>query len=179
MSIVTSAIIEDTLHTPTRRELRYLFTDHVSRTHHIRKIVGGAAFDEVADLIVVAARLEDQLDEGELIRSEKRVMRGEDALSVVQNPIHSTDKKIAKYLIRKMMRAGKSDDPARREKAIFLAIVLKPLVDWMKANLTNAQIRNFLDITNPQLVAMNNRLHKVYLHHADLISFLDTFEDWE
>jgi len=179
MSITLTEIIEDSLHTPTRRELRYRLTDHVGGEYVTRKIVDSPAFDAVADLAATATQVEAQLDEEEQERIEKRVLRGGDVLALVQTPIHSTDKKLAKKLIRALMRAGKSDDPAEREKAIYLAIMLKPLVDWMAANLSPAQIRNFLDITAGQLSAMNTRLNKVYSHYADLLSFLDTFENWD
>ena len=87
------------------------------------------------------------------------------SLVITQNSKYSTQKRIAKKLIRWMMR----------EKDIRIVLWLEPLITWIKVDsgYTNAQIRSFLDIDVDQLQKMNRRI-KAILEDPDTIKSTKT-----
>ena len=145
---------------------RSQFIDQLSNTYVYAKLVP-TGFDTNADMLSMYADLDTGLDEGEINQQIEDVENGIDVLPVVLNPKHSTFNKIAKALIRHMMR---TKDP-------YLVITLEPLIVYLKANFTNAQIRNRLNITNAQLSKLNNRVNAILNNKADFVIYGDNAED--
>lgn len=158
MSIVSSRVVEDAAQKDGRRYLRYGHTDHngVEHVTHVRLVPA----DFIADADGDAARQELFLDEVERQQAISRIEGGEDSLAVVNSFDHSTQKELAKSLVYEMVR--------RRDP--YFVLLLEPLIEWIKASFTAAQIRNFLDITSAQLTTMNNKYNLIITNKADLLA---------
>ena len=158
MTIVSSRIVEDAAQKDGRRYLRYGHTDHNSKEHvtHVRLVAAAFVADPDAD----APRQATALDESERGEAISRVESGEDALTVVNSFDHSTQKELAKALIYEMVR--------RRDP--YFVLLMEPLIEWIKANFTNVQIRNFLDITASQLTTLNTKYNAIIASKADLLA---------
>ena len=158
MSIVSSRIVEDAAQKDGRRYLRYGHTDHNATEHvtHVRLVPA----DFVADADSDASRQEASLDESERGEAISRVESGEDALTVVNSFDHSTQKELAKALVYEMVR--------RRDP--YFVLSMEPLIDFIRANFTAPQIRNFLDITAAQLTKLNTKYNAIIANKADLLT---------
>lgn len=80
-----------------------------------------------------------------------RFAADDNSLTWVLNPKWSTGKRIAKKLIRWMMR----------ERDPRIVIWLEPLINYLDANYTPTQLANFLDITIPQLQKMDAKIQAI------------------
>jgi hypothetical protein len=122
----------------------------VQLTHMIGPIVADPGFDAAVDAQSKATELLAQEMTTEDEGAQERVW-DEDSLYITQNPRWSTDRRIAKKLIRWMMR---EQDPR-------IVIALEPLIDYIRANYTAAQIAAWLDLTIAQVLKMNRRINAV------------------
>jgi len=156
MSIVSSIVFQDHAESDGRRYIQYQHTDHLGAKHHsgMRLVPAAFSLDATADGVLTEA----SLDEGEAQGAIDRVESGEDALVVANSFIHSTQKNIAKALIRHMV--------ATRD--VYFALAMESLVDFIRATFTNPQIEGFLDITNAQLITLNNKYNAVINAKTDL-----------
>ena len=163
-------IISHTLHSSTsngsRIDVTYKFTDHLGKDYLYAKLVP-IGFDTNADMLSMYADLDTGLEEGEINQQIEDVENGIDVLPVVKSPKHSTSKKIAKALIRHMMR---TKDP-------YLVIALEPLIVYLKTNYTNTQLKNFLNINTAQLTKLNKRVNAILNNKADFVIYGDNAED--
>ena len=157
MSIVSSRVVEDAAQKDGRRYLRYGHTDHNGLEHvtHVRLVPADFNADPDGD----AARQELSLDTSERQQAISRIEVGEDSLAVVNSFDHSTQKELAKALIYEMVR--------RRDP--YFVLLLEPLIEWIKANFSAAQIQSFLDITSAQLTILNNKYNAIIAIKADLL----------
>ena len=165
MTIQSHTLLSDTPN-GNRRDVLYQFTDQLSKTYEYAKLVP-TGFDTNADMLSMYADLDTGLDEGEINQQIEDVENGIDVLPVVKNPKHSTSKKIAKALIRHMMRTR---DP-------YLVIAIEPLIVYLKTNYTNTQLKNFLNINTAQLAKLNNRVNAILNNKADFVIYGDNAED--
>jgi len=138
----------------------YRFTDHVGGTHDVNRYVSNTTDHDAAMTALVSA-IDIRMIENEVSSAESRVESGEDSLDIVNNPIHSTTKRLAKRLIFWMMRTR---DP-------LVVILLEPLILDIRATLTVPQIETFLDLTNAQVIKMNNRINNILDNKADFLAF--------
>ena len=166
MSIVSSVVFIDHAEKDGRRYLQYRHQDHLGFFHHssLRLVPSSFVLDAAADGVLI----EISLDEGEAGNAINRVEFGEDSLVVANSFIHSTQKNIAKKLIRHMVSTG---DP-------YFALAMESLVDFIRATFTAPQIENFLDITSAQLTTLNNKYNAIIAIKADLET-ADVQEEFE
>jgi len=143
MSIVSSVVAEDGAEQGNTgvKFIRFEFTDHEGVVHtHFRYKKYPVATNAEAERVSLIPELESILDEGE----QKQAWFADNPLDLVLTPSHSTQRKIARYVIRRLMRSDELEDIRR----------CKPLLKYMDANLTDAQIRTLLGITAAQLVKL-------------------------
>ena len=160
MSIISHNVII-TPQSGTRDNVVYEFTDHIGGVTVVNKLLP-YAFDTDADALSMYPQIEEHLAEKEGASGETMVERGLDVLSYVQAVDHTTTKIVVKRIIRRMMR----------ERNPYMVIVLEPLIIYLRANYTNAQLMTFLDITAGQATKLNTRINAI----LDNRTFLDTFD---
>lgn len=158
---IVSHDVTTTPQSGTRDNAVYTFTDHVGGTTVINKLVP-YAFDVDVDAASMYDQVAANLAEQEETIGEAMVESGLDVLAYVQAVDHTTTKKVVKRIIRYMMR----------ERNPYIVIVLEPLIIYLRANYTNAQLMTFLDITAGQATKLNTRVNAILDNQA----FLDTFD---
>jgi len=124
--------------------------DNVQSTHEIGPIVADAGFDASAH----ANKKAQQLLTGAANDEDNQIIErveSEDSLTITLNPKWSTSKRIAKKLIRYMMR----------ERDPRIVVALEPLIDYLRANYNANQLANWLDITTQQVLKMNRRINAI------------------
>ena len=166
MAIVSHQTIEDSAQADGRRHLRYEFIDHLGETYIHGPITVASDFDADADRITKVSKMEVRIKEREEGDIQQSAESGEDVLTLVLNPTYSTSKRIAKKLIRFMMR---KKDP-------YLVIALEPLINYLRANYNAAQLKSFLDISTAQAQKMNARIDTILNNKTDLLSAVDNME---
>jgi hypothetical protein len=149
MSIV-SHTVTTTKQSSTRKNAVYTFTDHIGGLTHVNKLVANN-FNTETDALSMYARIVEGLVDSEESEIEAKVEAGEDVSALVLATNHTTAKNIVKKLIRYMMRTR---DP-------YLVIALEPLIIYLRANYTGAQLISFLDITAGQATKMNQRINAI------------------
>ena len=174
-TIITSEIFRNRLLADGRRRIRYRYVieDNASATqeYFIGPFHRPGAWDVAGNLSVYGSALLDQLKDDEDSQAEE--IKATDALTFTQNPKFSTEKRIAKKLIRWMMR----------EKDPRIVLWLEPLLTHLDENYTNTQLSNFLDLTIPQLAKMKRRINAILEQPAsrktckELIAEFDDEED--
>ena len=167
MSIV-SHTVSTSPQSSTRMNVVYDFLDHVGGHTFVRKLVQNA-FDTNADALSMYDRVAEGLAEGEESKAVSDTENGEDVLADVTGAVHSTPKKMAKKLIYHMMRTR---DP-------YLVIALEPLIVYLRANYTNAQLIVFLDLTAAQATKMNSRINAILDNKSVFTTYDDNAEDIE
>jgi len=130
-----------------RRYVRFRFVDHLGGSHWSGPMLLDGAADYDAIRLSAVPRVESDLDEQEQGEACSRLENGEDALVVVNSAQHSTMKKLAKKIIRYAMR----------NRDVHLLIALEPLITYLRATYTGAQIANFLDVDLPTLSRIAQR----------------------
>ena len=153
-SIVSVVVDRDT--GGERRRLNYTITleDNGNNQHEFKvgPIVTDGDFDANTGGITTANDLLEQQAKGEDDGVITLVYeQGGNALTLTLNPKWSTSKRIAKKLIRWMMR----------EKDPRIVIFLEPLIDYLQANYNATQMANFLDITVAQVLKVNSRVNAI------------------
>ncbi len=168
-SVISAQLISSRLQRSGRRSVRYRFVlaDNAAAETVVR--VGPksvpAGFDTDADMITVGeALLKSRAIDERLDR--KRVHPTDDPLSYVLDAKWAAPRRMARTLIRWMM---KEQDP-------LIVIFLEPLIVYLKANYTAAQLRNFLDLTPAQLTRMNRRINAVLSDSGTVKDQLVLFE---
>jgi hypothetical protein len=151
----------------SRVYVTYRFTDHVAGTHDVNRYVPDDTDHDQAMLDLIPSVNSRMIDD-EVNQVQGRVESGEDPVVVVNNPVHSTTKRLSKKLIFWMMR----------ERDPYIVILLEPLIIDIRANFTASQIANFLDITIAQVTRLNARIDQILDNKADLIAFRDGDEDF-
>jgi len=151
-SVISNTIILDKGTQDRRIAFRIILEDNENNqeTIDIGPIVADATFD--ADAAVIQAginALESKLS-GEDSDQESLAEDGE-ALSRALNPRWSTTKRIAKRLIRWMMR----------ERDPRIVIMLEPLINYIQQNYNANQIANLLDISTQQVLRLNRRVNAI------------------
>lgn len=199
MSIVSSVTKYDNrVQKSGRRRVLYELTDHLGGVHkrggHQLKsysvlpstpeVIGNQSYDLVFDeasnesvlwdggawqtyRTQLHAQQELELNKKEVLGMVEGIDNGDDPLPLIQSPEHSTSKQLAKKAIRHMM---KMRDP-------FIVITLKPLINYLRANYTNAQLVSFLDLTTAQAIKMNNRINAVLDNKTIYETFDQNAED--
>lgn len=154
MSISSQQILWDKTLVSGNRYVLYEFTDHVSKTHQRGPKLVGSSFDADADLLAMVSVVEAQLEEGEHDQLRQKIVEdGANSLDVVQNdPVHSTSKKLAKFLIYWMM------DLRRSQCVVKVVLALKDLLLYVHDTLTQNQVENWLDISSAQYTKMKTKI---------------------
>jgi hypothetical protein len=167
MAIVSHAITT-TAQSPTRVNAAYIFTDHTGGTVKLSKLVG-VGFDTEADALAMYNGISRAQAASEAAQSIEKLEAGADPVALVLNVTHATSKSIAKKLIFHMMR----------ERDPFIVIILEPLIVYLRAELTGAQLLAFLDLTPAQGVRLNTRINAILDNKAALLSADANREDIE
>lgn len=145
----------------------YRFTDHVAGTHDVNRLVP-ATTDHAQALIDLTPIVALRIIEQEVNTAQARVEAGEDSLVVVDNPVHSTSKRLAKALLFWMMR----------ERDPYIVLLLESLILDIRATYTLQQVANFLDLTSEQVTRLNTRIDQILNNKADLLAFRDNSENF-
>ena len=155
------------------RYVRHSFTNHIGEVIQSPIFKVPASWAETEYLAIRTAMIpsvELHQEEGEEVSALSIVESGDDVLALTLDPKYSTSKKIAKKLIRYMMR---EHDPR-------IVIALEPLIVYLRANYTNAQLKTFLDLTTLQAQKMNQRINAVLDNKATVFDAFDSaYEDIE
>ena len=167
MSIVSHTVTTSP-QSATRMNAHYAFTDHVGGVHSVRKLVSNT-FDTEADALAMYDRVAEGLVSAEEQAILGMVENGEDIQSTILNPVHSTTKELVKKAIRYMMR----------ERNPYIVIALEPLINYLRANYTGAQLITFLDITSEQATKMNNRINAILDNKSAFTTFDSNAEEIE
>jgi len=118
--------------------------------HNIGPIVAAQGFNAPQHANQKAQQLLDGNADAEDSGVVERI-ETEDSLTLTLNPKWSTSKRIAKRLIRWMMR----------ERDPRIVIALEPLLDYLAANYNANQLANWLGITTQQVLKMNRRINAI------------------
>lgn len=145
----------------------YAFTDHVGVDHEVNRLVSNTT-DHPQALIDLTPIINTRMIENEVSGAPGRVEAGENPLVLVNNPVHSTTKRLAKELLFWMMR----------EREPIIVIWLEPLILDIRANFTAVQMENFLDLTAAQVTKLNNRINNILDNKADIQAFLDNSDEF-
>ena len=145
----------------------YAFTDQVGVDHHVNRLVP-ASTDHPQALIDLTPVVDARMIEEEVEAAAGRVLDGENPEQIVNNPVHTTTKRLAKRLLFWMMR----------ERDPYIVILLEPLIVYIRANFNAAQIANLLDLTTDQVTRLNTRINRILDNKDDFIAFRNDAEDF-
>jgi len=159
MPIVISEIFSDDIQRNDERIVYYLFTFHNGDKIKHGPCTLQAGDDAVAHMALIVLECEQRRADLEPIKAVRRIMNGENPLTLAQSPAHTTTKKYVKALLRRAMRERKPD----------LLLKLEPLINYLRVTYTNTQLANFLDVTTNQLGRINTR-------YNDLIAIKTTLD---
>ena len=153
-----------------QRKVGVSHTDHLGVVHKRLPVIISSNFVDEAEkqtyLSNAATAYENNLDNNEQTDSVNSV----DIVDYILFPKHSTAKKIAKYLVRLIIR----------EKDVVLVIKLKPFILYLNANFSDIQLINLLDITQTQLNRLRARIKDIYsapVQSKSLEDILTEFND--
>lgn len=166
MTIVSHYTQADTHTQKLRRYVRHFFVDHLGATHtHGFSLLAATLTDVDYDAIRAAlvAGVETGLAEAEYHNLISMIESGEDVLPAILSPAHATSADLAKRVIRYMMR----------ERDPRIVIALEPLITYLRANYTGAQLRNFLDLTVAQAQKMDARINAILDNKAAVFDAFD------
>lgn len=163
MGIVSSVIFDDHVQADGTRQIIEKHTDHVGVEYLIKLVERSLAYDAVAAMNARVASLNESLARGEDEAAYSRIVAGEDILTVVNSPVYSTAKRLAKKIIYFLMRSRNSD-----ENLVRLIVLVEPLLAYLEANYNPSQLASFLDITLGQLTKMNNKRIALLAAAADV-----------
>lgn len=153
-SIIASEVFRNRLLADGRRRIRYKFTieDNQSQTEDlfIGPLHRPGDWDVSGNLAYYGDHMLESMQDIEDEEACDSELKG-NSLTITLNPRWSTSKRIAKKLIRWMMR----------ERDPRIVIWLEPLITYLEANYTNTQLANFLDLTIPQLAKMKVRINAI------------------
>jgi len=145
----------------------YRFTDHVGGTHDVNRYVSNTT-DHAQALLDLIPDINARMIEQEVDSAVSRVESGEDPVVLVNNPDHSTTKRLTKALLYYMMR----------ERDPLFVILLEPLILDIRANFTAVQMAAFLDLTAAQVTKLNGRINNILDNKADFLAFENDSEDF-
>lgn len=177
MTIVSSIVAEDGSEQASTgvKYLRFEFTDHEGKVYgHFGYGKYPIATDSDTKRLELVPKLETALDETE----QKEAWGSEDPLVLTLAPSHSTQKKIAKYIVRQLMLTRDVEDIIRAKSFLL----------YLNANFTDQQLRNLLDITQSQLTSMRTKVKRIWEDtyagetYEDIISNVDAVlevEEWD
>lgn len=153
-SVVSVVIDRDT--GGERRRVNYTITlednDAVQHEFKVGPVMADADFDANAYGVTRSTQmLEEQAEQEDEGTINLVYEQGGNALTLTLNPKWSTSKRIAKKLIRWMMR----------EKDPRIVIFLEPLIDYLQANYNATQMATWLDITVAQVLKVNSRVNAI------------------
>lgn len=150
MAIVSSIILETSIQTDGRRWIREKHTDHLGFLHFAQYLTN-ADSDINAIMLARIPFINSMLIENE---EQKLISKFEeernDPTTYTFN--FTTKQAFLRRLIRYIMN----------HKDVKLILAIKPLIDWLKANYTAAQIATYLGITIVVLGRINTRLDAIF-----------------
>jgi hypothetical protein len=168
MATITDVVIE-TEDSNSRKKVTYtvILTDNDggTRTHKIGPINGDSDYDPIAQAPAIGISVLAGFESDEEAQAEAAIETG-DTLTLTLNPKWSSSKRIAKRLIRYMMR--------QRDPRIVIA--LEPLIQYLKANYNATQMANFLDITTAQVLKLNRRVNAILQDSGTVKAQLTVFD---
>lgn len=151
---VVSVVGEETGQSPRRVTYTIVLEDNEgTQTSHQ---VGPMTIGDSDDANAIGQQKADQLlsqkqEQEEVELPQEHYDESINPLTFTLNAKFSSDKKIAKKLIRWMMR----------ERDPRIVIWLEPLIQYLRDNFTARQIANFLDITTEQVIKLNQRVNTI------------------
>lgn len=158
-----SIIIEDNLQVDGRRHITEQHTDEHGRKHLVN-YPAEASTDVQTVMLARVPYLEQDLVNNDIETSLHRLEDGENPLTM------EFDYCTAKQAARKMILY------AMENKAPWLLLLLKPLVEYLKQTYTATQIANYLGITVEQLTRIWARYNAILDQEAFLLADTDLAE---
>lgn len=143
MGIISSIIAADNIQKDGRRAIIELHTDHLGKKYQVFYRASISA-DINAIMLARVPSIETNLAEAEEDKLIGDVEAGLNPLNIA--PDYTTVQKAHRKMVRWVMR----------NKA-HIAVKLIPLVNWLKANYTAAQIATYLGVTTAIVLKINNR----------------------
>ena len=166
--MIVSHTVTTSPQSSTRMNAVYVFTDHVGGTKTIRRLVSNA-LDTNADALSLYSAIENRLSILEINKAISMLEEGKDITSLAITPIYNTSKNLVKAVFRHIMKVK---DP-------YLVLAMEPLIIYIRANYTNAQIINLLDFTAEQASKMNTRINAILDNAAAFTTYNTNAEDIE
>lgn len=163
MSIVSSVIYEDKTQADGTRDIVEVHTDHLGVDHLVFLFGRASDYDESVGMAAHVTGIEESLAWTEDNSAYGRIESGDGVLDVVNSPVHSTAKRIAKKLLYMLMRSKNDED-----NLVRMVVLLEPLLAYLQANYNGSQLANFLDITVGQVSKMNDKRAALLLAAADV-----------
>lgn len=150
MPIISQKILANNLQVSGKRRVSYEYTTHTGGILNVLSVEVEGGADINADMLSRIPALE-----GGLIESETNIFNGDPLTTVFK---YTTKKTV----IRKMLIKAMQDE---NPKAL---LKLKPIIDWVRASYTGAQIANYLEITTQQAQKLATRFDALVLVQSTL-----------
>ena len=164
---VVSTFVKSLSPSGNRVYVTYAFMDQVGVIHEVNRYVASTTNHPQA-LIDLTPVVDARMIEEEVSAAPGRVEAGENPETIVNNPVHTTTKRLAKRLLFWMMR----------ERDPQIVILLEPLIVFIRANFTAGQIATLLDLTTAQVTRLNTRINRILDNKADFVAFQDDTEEF-
>ena len=150
MAIISSQVIEDQAQKDGRRSIRERHIDHLG-TYHFVQYLADVGMDINAIMLARIPFINTMLVDNE---EQKLISKFEEEHSdpTAYTFNFTTKQAFLRRLIRYLMK--------HRDVKIIVAI--KPMIDWLKATYTAAQIATYLGITTVVLGRINTRLDAIF-----------------
>lgn len=150
MAVVSQRVSQDVAQADGRRRVIYEYTDHLGALPTLGPMLVPSGFDTAADLV---ARI-PSVEESQRV-TEEAAFSG-DASTASFN--YTTKKRVIKKLLTEALR---DDNPKH-------LLLMKPVIDWLRANYTGVQIATYLGITIAKASALAARYDAIVLIKASL-----------
>jgi len=167
MSIVSHTLLSESV-SGSRKYVTYQFTDHLSNTVTVDKLVP-LDHDTNAEMLSMYTGIENSQSNTEEKLIVDTIETNSDIVTSITSPKYSTAKNLAKKVIYYMMR----------EKDPRIVLALEPLIIYLRANYTNAQLITFLDLTSEQATKMNTRINAILDNKTAFTTFDNNAEEIE
>jgi len=181
MSISSSVIYDDKTQADGTRQIIEKHTDHVGVVYTVFLSNKSQEYEAVDEMNARVPSIEASLADNEDSTAMTRVEDGENPLTIANNPIHSTSKRLAITMVYAMMRARSS-----KTNLVRIIILLAPLLVYLNNNFTDNQLTSYLNITQTQLTKMRTRISTILnapttaTSVQDLVDECDTYyEEFE
>lgn len=169
MANVVSVLTTDTGGDVSRRVFHTVTVEdnnNIQTTYPPIVMITDDSYDAVAGAIKAGDSFLLDLENAEKI---KHMNMDEDVtvdLNLILNPKFSTNKKIAKMLIRWMLR----------ERDPRIVLFLEPLIVYIQTNFNANQVANFLDITIAQVLKINRRVNAILTDTDNFKNLIERFD---